>query len=738
MPDLEGLVDQASLYLDPEDRAMVKRAFVMARERHTGQFRTSGEPYILHPVQVAYILSAYKLDAPTLAAALLHDVVEDTGTEREELRTAFGDEVEMLVDGVTKLTSISSRQTRDAPQAMSKKAAQAENLRKIFLAMARDLRVILIKLADRLHNMRTLGALKPEKKARIAQETLDIFAPIASRLGLWEFKSELEDLSFKYTQPEEYAELENEVQRNKDKRQQTTIEAVDAIRQKLLALNIDARIEWRPKHLYSIHRKMVRTGRSIDEIYDLMAIRVIVHTVEQCYSALGAVHSLWIPLNDRIKDYIAHPKSNNYRSLHTTVYVTGEQLIEIQIRTWEMHRVNETGIAAHWAYKEGRRAPAPGSRDSGLFREIYPWIRAILDFHADSRDAQEYIEHLKVDLLANEVFVFTPRGDVIDLPRDSTPIDFAYRIHTEVGHRCVGARVNGHMVALNHSLKNADIVEVQTSKSGTPSLDWLRICQSNQAKAKIRAWFKKERRDENIARGRDLIRKELARHRGDPLLSDEGLMQQVAEKLNFVSVDDLLASIGYGETTLAQVLGRLQSLLPEPVSQEILPAPRKTAKRTGPGREVLVRGMDAILTRLSRCCSPVPGDQIKGYITIGRGVSVHRWDCPSMNSLANGNPERVIEVDWTDAAQGQPGHYLVELEVDAWDRHGLLSDVMAVVNDAKVPARSCQALARKDRATIRLGVEILHRRQLEDLMKKIRKVKNIIEVSRRAPHVTAS
>ncbi len=738
MPDLDELVAQASLHLDPDDRAMVRRAFEMAKERHTGQFRTSGEPYILHPVQVASILSAYKLDAPTLAAALLHDVVEDTGTGREELRLAFGDEVEMLVDGVTKLTSISSRQTRDAPQPLSKKAAQAENLRKIFLAMARDLRVILIKLADRLHNMRTLGALRPEKKARIAQETLEIFAPIASRLGVWEFKSELEDLSFKYTLPEEHAELEADVQANQELRRQTTLEAVDAIRQKLLTLGIDGRIEWRPKHLYSIYRKMVRTGRTIDEIYDLMAIRVIVHSVEECYSALGAVHSLWIPLNDRIKDYIAHPKSNNYRSLHTTVFVTVDQPIEIQIRTWEMHRVNETGIAAHWAYKEGRRTTAGGGRESDLFREIYPWIRAILDFHADSRDAQEYIEHLKVDLLANEVFVFTPRGDVIDLPRDSTPIDFAYRIHTEVGHRCVGARVNGRMVALDYPLKNADIVEVQTSKSGTPSLDWLRICQSNQARSKIRAWFKKERRDDNIARGRDLIRRELARHRGDPLMSDEGLMQQVAEKLNFVSVDDLLASIGYGETTLAQVLGRLQSLLPEPVSQEILPAPRKTTRRSGPGREVLVRGMDSILTRLSRCCAPVPGDQIKGYITLGRGVSVHRHDCPSMASLASGNPERVTEVDWSDAAQVQPAHYLVELEVDAWDRHGLLSDVMSVVNDARVPARSCQAYTRKDRATIRLGVEILHRKQLEDLMKKIRKVKNILDVSRRGPHVSGA
>ncbi len=736
MPDLQTLISQASLHLDPPDRQIVQRAFEVALERHEGQFRSSGEPYILHPVEVAHILSAYRLDAPTLAAALLHDVVEDTGVTLEELREDFGEEVAMLVDGVTKLTSISSRQTRDAPQPLSKKAAQAENLRKIFLAMARDLRVILIKLADRLHNMRTLGALRADKKARIAQETLEIFAPIASRLGVWEFKSELEDLSFRYTLPYEHEELELEVQENQSRRQQTAIEAVDAIRQKLLNLGIDARIEWRPKHLYSIYRKMQRTGRSIDEIYDLLAVRVIVHSVEECYSALGAVHALWIPLNDRIKDYIAKPKSNNYRSLHTTVYGPGDQPIEIQIRTWEMHKVNEAGIAAHWAYKEGRRAAAGGS-ESQLFREVYPWIRAILDWQADSRDAQEYIEHLKVDLLANEVFVFTPRGDVIDLPRDSTPVDFAYRIHTEVGHRCVGARVNGRMVPLDHALKNADIVEIQTSKSGTPSLDWLRLCQSSQAKAKIRAWFKKERRDENVARGKDLVRRELSRNRNENFLADENLMAQVAEKLNFVTVDDLLASLGYGETTLAQILSRIQNLLPDPVSQELLPVPRKTRRRSGPGREVLVRGMDNILVRLSKCCAPVPGDRILGFITLGKGVSVHRADCPNMRSLSVSHPERTAEVEWTEPGPEEKGHYLVELEVTALDRNGLLSEVMSVINEARVPARSCRAYARRDRACMKLGIEILHRKQLEDLMKKIRKVKGILEVTR-LTHVTST
>ena len=475
---LKILVADLESYLSAEDLGVVERAFRLAQERHRPQIRASGEPYILHPIEVATILASYRLDPPTIAASLLHDTVEDTNTTLEELTDAFGEEVKLLVDGVTKLTAISARQGREAPTPRSKQMAAAENLRKIFLAMTKDLRVILIKLADRLHNLRTLGNLRPEKQKRIAGETLEIFAPIASRLGVFEMKRELEDLCFMYLYPEEHKELKDAVEGLAEVREAGLAKAVEMIQAKLEKLQIKATLEWREKHLYSTFRKMERTGRTLEEVYDLVALRVVVPRVEDCYSVLGAIHSIWIPLKDRIKDYIAVPKSNNYRSLHTTIFGPNQLPLEIQIRTDEMHQVNEMGIAAHWAYKEGT-GKAKASKESNVFKEIYPWIRAILDWQDDSRDAKEYIENLKVDLLQNEVFVFTPQGDVVDLPAGSCPLDFAYRIHTEVGHRCVGAKVNSKMVPLTTELQNADIVEIVTSKNSHPSLDWLRICKSN-------------------------------------------------------------------------------------------------------------------------------------------------------------------------------------------------------------------------------------------------------------------
>ncbi len=713
----------ALAYLTPEDVATVEKAYHFACRKHAGQTRASGEPYILHPIEVAILLAEYRLDCPTLVAAILHDVVEDTDTPLEKLEEEFGPEVKMLVDGVTKLTAIYSRQGREAPTPRTKQMARAENLRKIFLAMARDLRVILIKLADRLHNLRTLGALRPDKRERIASETLEIFAPIASRLGVFQMKRELQDLCFKYLHPEQFDELVEASEALRERREEAIKQAVEKIEEKLTRLNIEAKLEWREKHLYSTFQKMERTGRGLEEIYDLVALRVIVPRVEDCYSVLGAIHSVWIPIKDRIKDYIAVPKSNNYRSLHTTVYGPNHQPLEIQIRTWEMHRVNEFGIAAHWAYKEGKP-----DKNAGLFKEIYPWIRAILDWQADSRDAREYIENLKLDLLSNEVFVFTPRGDVIDLPNGSCPIDFAYRIHTEVGHNCVGARANGKMVPLTYKLQNADILEIMTSKSGTPSLDWLRICKSNQARNKIRAWFKRERRDENIARGRDMLRRELGRQRMEHIPSDNEVMQKIAERLNFQSVDDLMASLGYGETTLPQILSRLRDELPQDVSQTLLPAPKRTSKRRGSGSAVRVKGMDNILVKFARCCAPVPGDPIVGYITLGKGVSIHVDDCSNFRGLSESAPERIIEVSW-DSPLEEP-IYQVDIDIEAWDRSGLLSDVMNVINEAKVPTRACRAWARKDRACIKISVEIVHKRQLEELMKKIRKLRDVIDVSR--------
>lgn len=724
---LTELVDTLRTYLSDESLSIIEKAFRVAQERHRPQVRASGEPYILHPIEVSTILATYKLDPPTIAASLLHDTVEDTEMTMEQLEEIFGKEVRLLVDGVTKLTAISARQGREAPTPHSKQMAAAENLRKIFLAMTKDLRVILIKLADRLHNLRTLGSLRPDKQKRIASETLEIFAPIASRLGVFEMKRELEDLCFKYIYVEEYKELKDQVEGLAEVREAALAEAVELIQDKLDNLNIDARLEWREKHLYSTFRKMERTSRSLEEIYDLVALRVVVPKVEDCYSVLGAIHSIWIPMKDRIKDYIAVPKSNNYRSLHTTIFGPNQLPLEIQIRTDEMHQVNEMGIAAHWAYKEGS-GKAKASKESKLFKEIYPWIRAILDWQDDSRDAKEYIENLKVDLLQNEVFVFTPQGDVVDLPAGSCPLDFAYRIHTEVGHRCIGAKVNSKMVPLTTVLQNADIVEVLTSKSSNPSLDWLRICKSNGARNKIRAWFKKEKREENITRGREMLRRELGRQRMDQLASDDPLLQKVAERLNFVEVDDLMASLGYNETSLPQVLGRLREELPSEVSETILPTPRPTNLRPTSGKAVEVVGLDNILVKFARCCAPVPGDPIRGYITLGKGVSVHVDGCSNLKALLDSSPEREIEVRWDqpDVANG----YAVDVEIEAWDRAGLLSDVMMVVNDSKIATRACKAWTRKDTAFVRMSLDIVNKRQLEELMKRLRRVRDVTAVKR--------
>ena len=724
---LKILVADLESYLSAEDLGVVERAFRLAQERHRPQIRASGEPYILHPIEVATILASYRLDPPTIAASLLHDTVEDTNTTLEELTDAFGEEVKLLVDGVTKLTAISARQGREAPTPRSKQMAAAENLRKIFLAMTKDLRVILIKLADRLHNLRTLGNLRPEKQKRIAGETLEIFAPIASRLGVFEMKRELEDLCFMYLYPEEHKELKDAVEGLAEVREAGLAKAVEMIEAKLEKLQINATLEWREKHLYSTFRKMERTGRTLEEVYDLVALRVVVPRVEDCYSVLGAIHSIWIPLKDRIKDYIAVPKSNNYRSLHTTIFGPNQLPLEIQIRTDEMHQVNEMGIAAHWAYKEGA-GKAKASKESNVFKEIYPWIRAILDWQDDSRDAKEYIENLKVDLLQNEVFVFTPQGDVVDLPAGSCPLDFAYRIHTEVGHRCVGAKVNSKMVPLTTELQNADIVEIVTSKNSHPSLDWLRICKSNGARNKIRAWFKKEKREENIIRGRDMLKRELGRQRMDNIASDDPLLKKVAQRLNFVEVDDLMASLGYNETSLPQVLARLREELPSEVSETILPTPRSNNIRTAKGRAVEVVGLDNILVKFARCCAPVPGDPIRGYITLGKGVSVHVDGCSNLTALLESSPEREIEVRW-DEPDGSLG-YQVDVEIEAWDRAGLLSDVMGVINEAKVPTRACKAWTRKDIAFVRMSLDISNKRQLEELMKRLRRIRDVTQVNR--------
>ena len=500
--DVQTLLDTVQSYNAKADLELIKKAYNFAERLHEGQRRVSGEPFVIHPFEVAVILANLQMDTTTIAAALLHDTIEDTVASYEQIEKEFGKEVALLVDGVTKLTAISTSKEQsqgggpayESNVFKSKAESQAENLRKIFLAMAKDIRVILIKLADRLHNLRTLSSMPLIKRQYTARETLEIFAPITSRLGMWRIKWELEDLSFSHLEPEKYKELAQKVALKRAEREKVIHEAIAVIERKLAEHGMKAHIEGRPKHLYSIYKKLTKKGKDFSEIYDLFALRIIVNNVEECYTVLGTVHSLWIPMKDRIKDYIAVPKSNSYRSLHTTVYGPGDEPLEIQIRTWEMHRIDEYGLAAHWAYKEERNA--------SLAKEIYPWIRRIVDWQLDSKDAREYIENLKLDLLESEVFVFTPRGDVIDLPAGSTPIDFAYRIHTQVGHSCVGAKVNARIVPLDYNLQNADIIEVITSKHATPSLDWLKLCRSNHAKNKIRQWFKKERRDDNIIRAR--------------------------------------------------------------------------------------------------------------------------------------------------------------------------------------------------------------------------------------------
>lgn len=724
---LNRLYEAVVSYMSGQELDKVYSAFLLAQERHRPQVRASGEPYIFHPIEVATILAGYKLDLATICATLLHDTVEDTNTTLVEIEEKFGSQVRMLVDGVTKLTSISARQGRDSPTPHSKQMAKAENLRKIFLAMAKDLRVILIKLADRLHNLRTLSSLRPDKQRRIASETLEIFTPIASRLGVFDLKCELEDLCFRYLYPEEFIELENASERLASFREEALTQAVSQIEEKLKVMDIPCQLEWRAKHLYSTFRKMERTGRTLEEIYDLVALRVVVPEVSDCYSVLGAIHSIWIPMKDRIKDYIAVPKSNNYRSLHTTIFGPKQQPLEIQIRTAEMHQVNEMGIAAHWAYKEGSSKAA--NKESALFKEVYPWIRAILDWQTDSRDAKEYIENLKVDLLQNEVFVFTPKGEVVDLPAGSNCIDFAYRIHTEVGHRCIGAKVNGKMVPLTYILQNADILEIITAKNGTPSLDWLRICKSNGARSKVKAWFKREKRDENVARGRDMLRRELGRQRMDHIVLEGPHLLKVAEKLNFVDIEDLFASLGYGETTLPQVLGRLRDELPKEVSETLLPTPRGRGDfKPSAGRAVEVVGIDNILVKFARCCAPVPGDPIKGYITLGKGVSVHVEGCSNLNALLESAPQREIDVRWDHPEAGTG--YQVDIEIEAWDREGLLSDVMGVVNDAKIPTRACKAWLRKDTAFVKIAVDIKDKRQLEDVLRRLRRLRDVVHVSR--------
>lgn len=717
--DFSAVREQVRTYLPEADLSLLDKAYALAQEAHQGQHRVSGENYIQHPLGVALILAELQLDVVTIAAGLLHDVVEDTTVTLTDLEKQFGQEMAMLVDGVTKLSRIAYK---------SKEEQQSENYRKMFLAMAKDIRVVLIKLADRLHNMRTLKYMPREKQREIAQETLEIFAPLAHRLGISRIKWELEDLAFRYLEPEKYYELGEKVKQKRREREELVNRAMAELDKRLKAMGLQGEIQGRPKHFYSIYRKMQRDHKKLSEIYDLQAIRVIVDSVRDCYAVLGVVHALWKPLPGRFKDYIATPKSNMYQSLHTTVVGPQGQPLEIQIRTWEMHRTSEYGIAAHWRYKEGRTTDKE-------FDQKLSWLRQLLEWQQDLRDAREFVEALKLDIFADEVFVFTPKGDVIDLPAGSTPIDFAYRIHTDVGHRCVGARVNSRLVPLEYKLVNGDIVEIITAKQGSPSRDWLNIVGSSETRTKIRQWFKKEKREENIAKGREMLEKESKRlgYDSHELLKEDRL-QDVAKRMNFGGMDDMLAALGYGGLPLHTAVIKLVEAYkkeikvhtPPDVSQLLSELkPRGSATRAGHG--ILVEGEAGVMVRLAKCCNPVPGDIIVGYITRGRGVSVHRADCPNVLN----NPaeyERMVAVNW-DITPGET--FKVPVEISAVDRAGLLSDIMMAVSEGKTSIKSINAKVHKDKtASIIMVLDIVNTLHLENIMTKMRRVRDVYSVQR--------
>ena len=721
---IDDLLDGVRQTQPEADLALIKSAYDLAHAAHAGQKRASGEEYIIHPLHVAAILVDMHLDEATISAALLHDVVEDTTYTIEEMQEHFGDEVAMLIDGVTKLGRIEYK---------SKEEQQLENYRKLFLAMAKDIRVILIKLADRLHNMRTLKYMREDKQKRIATETLEIYAPLANRLGISSIKCELEDLCLRYLEPDSYYDLVENVKQKRQERQAFIDDAMEQLRERLVNAGVKAEIRGRAKHFYSIYKKMKRDNKDISEIYDLSAVRVLVDSVRDCYGVLGIIHEMWKPMPGRFKDYIAMPKSNGYQSLHTTVMTRGYPL-EIQIRTFAMHQVSEYGFAAHWKYKEaGKSIGAAGEYD-----KKFSWLRQMVNLQQELSDPREYVEALKVDVFSDEVFVFTPRGDVIDLPKGSIPLDFAYRIHTEVGNHCVGAKVNGRLVPLEYKLKNGDIVSIITNQANNgPSRDWLNIVASSETRNKIRSWFKKARREENIARGAELIEKEAKRLGYEPkaLLKDDRL-NEVAQKLKLSSEDDLLASLGYGGITTHGIMSKLIELhkqeLQETTSPDIskllseLKPSQGTVKKSSHG--ILVEGEGGLLVRLARCCNPIPGDPIVGYITRGRGVSVHRADCPNVlndvDSLA-----RVIEVDWDI---GLDKVYTVQIAIICNDQSGVLTKLLAVPSEMKININSINAKPNRSNktSTVIMGLDVKSAQQVSQLMTKLRRLKDVFSVTR--------
>ena len=703
----------------------IVKAYSFAEEAHKGQMRKSGEKYFIHPIHVSIILAELELDTDTIIAGLLHDVVEDTKYTYEDIEKEFGTDVANMVDGVTKLGQINYE---------SKEEQQAENLRKMFLAMAKDIRVILIKLADRLHNMRTLKYMPDKKKKEKALETLEIYAPIAHRLGISKIKWELEDLAFLYLEPEKYYDLVAKVNKKRDERLGIINKVISDLYENIKELNINCEIYGRPKNFYSIYKKMTKQNKNFDEIYDLTAIRIVVDTIKDCYGVLGVVHSLWKPIPGRFKDYIAMPKPNMYQSIHTTVIGNTGEPFEIQIRTWGMHRIAEYGIAAHWKYKEG-------TTEESSIEEKLTWLRQMMEWQKDLNDPKEFMDSLKLDLFSNEVFVFTPQGKVIDLPVGSTPVDFAYKIHSQVGNKCVGAKVNGRIVPLNFKLSNGQIIEILTSNnSNGPSRDWLKFVKSNQAKNKIKHWFKKERREENIEKGSELLVKEIKKsgYNVKDLLRDEWL-EPILSKLSCSNMDDLYAAIGYGGIMLSQVLPKLKEKYKleqkelnneketdEDIKEKINEKQSKKDRKQAKG--VIVKGIDNLLIRYAKCCNPVPGDEIIGYITRGRGVTIHRADCPNFEKT-NDSDSRFIEVEWDKGEQDSS--YSAQIQVIAPDRKGLLGELTVLISEMDLFVTGINAkITKNEIAVINLTLEINNSEQLNKLINKLKGMPKIIEVKR--------
>jgi len=724
---IEQILDRSRQYLEQSDVDFIYRAYLFAKDAHAQQFRKSGEPYIIHPVQVAGILVGLDLDPATIAAGFLHDVVEDTDISLETIEETFSEEVAMLVDGVTKLGKIKYK---------SKEAQQAENHRKMFVAMAKDIRVILIKLADRLHNMRTLSHLPNDKQRRISNETLEIFAPLAHRLGISTIKWELEDTSLRYLNPKKYYSIVKQMQQKRQERENYIESVMAEVTAELEKVNIGSDISGRPKHIYSIYRKMVEQDLEFNEIYDLLAMRVIVDSIKDCYAVLGIIHTHWKPMPGRFKDYIAMPKPNLYQSLHTTVIGPQGDPLEVQIRTKEMHEIAEYGIAAHWAYKEGKQV----NRGKDTFEEKLTWFREILEMQSEMVDAEEFVESLKVDYFSDMVYVFTPKGDVIELPAGSVPIDFAFRIHTEIGNQTVGAKVNGKMEPLDYQLQTGDIVEIMTSKhSYGPSRDWLNITQSSKAKNKIRQFFKKQRREENISRGKEQVYEEIEQLGFQPKeVLTENNLQKVFAKFNFTSESDMYAAVGYQGITAALIATRLTDDLRKKREEQQVSGKIKDAIRDVKAKGsqidfkgesgVEVAGVDNLLTRMAKCCNPVPGDEIVGYITKGRGVTIHRTDCANIQS--EDAKERFLDVRWkNDQSRGKQYH--LDLEISAYDRNGLLNDVLQAVAELNTSISRVNGQAdRNNMATIQMTVLIYNTDHLQKVVDRIKQVKDIYAVKR--------